>query len=65
MTRWGAARFYKHAVAEVLLEHSAETHVHSPRLDHDSHAALDRNELGAIMLELAGGGTLCLPADRI
>ena len=43
------AGFYKYAVEEELLEHSA--HVRRPRLDYESHAtALDRNELGTILV---------------
>jgi len=45
------AGFYKHAVEEELLEHSPAAHVRRPRLDYESHAtALDRNELGAILV---------------
>jgi site-specific recombinase XerD len=47
------AGFYKYAVEEELLEHSPAAHVRRPRLDYESHAtALDRNELGALMLEI-------------
>ena len=50
------AGFYKYAVEEELLEHSPAAHVRRPRLDCESHAtALDRNELGA-MLVAAGLG---------
>jgi integrase/recombinase XerD len=50
------AGFYKYAVEEELLEHSPAAHVRRPRLDYESHAtALDRNELGA-MLVAAGLG---------
>ena len=50
------AGFYKYAVEEELLEHSPAAHVWRPRLDYESHAtALDRNELGA-MLVAAGLG---------
>jgi integrase/recombinase XerD len=43
--------FYKYAVEEELLEHSPAAHVRRPRLDYESHAtALDRNELGAILV---------------
>ena len=42
---------YKYAVEEELLEHSPAAHVRRPRLDYESHAtALDRNELGAILV---------------
>jgi site-specific recombinase XerD len=51
------AGFYKYAVEEELLEHSPAAHVRRPRLDYESHAtALDRNELGAILVA-AGLGT--------
>ena len=51
------AGFYRYAVEEELLEHSPATHVRRPRLDYESHAtALDRNELGA-MLVAAGLGS--------
>jgi hypothetical protein len=44
------------AVEEELLEHSPAAHVRRPRVDYESHAvALDRNELGA-MLVAAGLG---------
>jgi integrase/recombinase XerD len=43
--------FYKYAVEEELLDHSPAAHVRRPRLDYESHAtALDRNELGAILV---------------
>ena len=45
------AGFCKYAVEEELLEHSPAAHVRRPRLDHESHAtALDRNELGALLV---------------
>ncbi|MGD0064681.1 MAG: site-specific integrase [Streptosporangiaceae bacterium] len=45
------AGFYKYAVQEVLLDHSPAAHVRRPRLDYESHAtALDRNELGALLV---------------
>jgi site-specific recombinase XerD len=45
------AGFYKYAVEEEHLEHSPAAHVRRPRLDYESHAtALDRNELGAILV---------------
>jgi len=45
------AGFYKYAVEEELLEHCPAAHVRRPRLDYDSHAvALDRNELGALLV---------------
>ena len=50
------AGFYRYAVEEELLEHSPAAHVRRPRVDYESHAvALDRNELGA-MLVAAGLG---------
>jgi integrase/recombinase XerD len=45
------AGFYKYAVEEELLEYSPAAHVRRPRLDYESHAtALDRNELGALLV---------------
>jgi hypothetical protein len=45
------AGFYKYAVGEELLEHFPAAHVRRPRLDYESHAvALDRNELGALLV---------------
>jgi integrase/recombinase XerD len=45
------AGFYKYAVEEDLLEHSPAAHVRRPRVDYESHAvALDRNELGALLV---------------
>jgi integrase/recombinase XerD len=45
---------YKYAVEEELLEYSPAAHVRRPRVDYESHAvALDRNELGALLV--AGG----------
>jgi integrase/recombinase XerD len=45
------AGFYKFAVEEELLEYSPAAHVRRPRLDYESHVtALDRNELGAILV---------------
>jgi integrase len=44
-------------VEEELLDHSPAAHVRRPRLDYESHAtALDRNELGALLVA-AGLGT--------
>jgi hypothetical protein len=52
------AGFYKYAVEEELLEHSPAAHVRRPRVDYESHAtALDRNELGALLVA-AGLGWL-------
>ena len=46
---------------EDLLDHSPAAHVRRPRLDYDSHAiALDRNELGALLVA-AGLGS---PAEH-
>jgi integrase/recombinase XerD len=48
------AGFYKYAVEEELLDHSPAAHVRRPRVDYEFHAvALDRNELGALLV--AGG----------
>jgi integrase len=45
------AGFYKYAVEEELIDHSPAAHVRRPRLDYESHAvALDRNELGALLV---------------
>jgi site-specific recombinase XerD len=45
------AGFYKYAVEEELLEHSPAAYVRRPRVDYESHAvALDRNELGALLV---------------
>ena len=55
------AGFYKYAVEEELLDHCPAAHVRRPRVDYESHAvALDRNELGA-MLVAAGLGS---PAEH-
>ena len=51
------AGFYKYAVEEELLGTSPAAHVRRPRVDYESHAvALDRNELGALLVA-AGLGT--------
>jgi hypothetical protein len=51
------AGFRRYAVEEELLEHSPAAHVRRPRLDYDSPAAaLDRNELG-VLLVAAGLGS--------
>ncbi len=51
------AGFYRYAVEEELLDHSPAAHVRRPRIDYESHAtALDRNELGALLVA-AGLGT--------
>jgi integrase/recombinase XerD len=45
------AGFYKYAVEEKLLDHSPAAHVRRPRVDYESPAtALDRNELGALLV---------------
>ena len=50
------AGFYRYAVEEELLDHSPAAHVHRPRLDYESHAtALDRNELGALLVAAGQG----------
>jgi integrase/recombinase XerD len=52
------AGFYRYAVEEDLLEHSPAAHVRRPRVNYESHAvALDRNELGALLVA-AGLGSL-------
>jgi hypothetical protein len=44
------------AVEEELLDHSPAAHVRRPRLDYESHAtALDRNELGALLVPPVSG----------
>ena len=59
------AGFSKYAVEEELLEHSPAAHVRRPRLDYESHAtALDRNELGAILVA-AGLGPPASPAPAL
>ena len=51
------AGFYRYAVEEELLAVSPAAHVRRPRVDYESHAvALDRNELGALLVA-AGLGT--------
>jgi integrase/recombinase XerD len=45
------AGFYRYAVEEELLQHSPAAHVRRPQVDYESHAvALDRNELGALLV---------------
>jgi len=52
------AGFYKYAVEEELLDHSPAAHVRRPRLDYESHAtALDRNELGALLVAAGLGAS--------
>jgi integrase/recombinase XerD len=53
------AGFYKYAVEEELIEHSPAAHVRRPRVDYESHAtALDRNELGALLVAAGLGSAL-------
>src|SRR6516165_10371621 len=53
------AGFYRYAVEEELLEHSPAAHVRRPRVDYESHAvALDRNELGALLVAAGLGSPL-------
>jgi integrase len=53
------AGFYKYAVEEELLDRSPAAHVRRPRLDYESHAtALDRNELGALLVAAGLGPPL-------
>src|SRR5580692_6539007 len=55
------AGFYKYAVEEELLDHSPAAHVRRLRVDYESRAvALDRNELGALLVA-AGLGS---PAEH-
>src|SRR5262249_1313644 len=55
------AGFYRYAVEEELLDHSPAAHVRRARVDYESHAvALDRNELGALLVA-AGLGS---PAEH-
>ena len=61
------AGFYRYAVEEELLDRSPAAHVRRPRVDYESHAvALDRNELGALLvtagLGLAARARADLPA---
>ena len=53
------AGFYRYAVEEEILDHSPAAHVRRPRLDYESHAtALDRNELGAVLVAAGLGSPL-------
>jgi integrase len=55
------AGFCKYAVDEELLDHSPAAHVRRPRVDYESCAvALDRNELGALLVT----GGLGSPAEH-
>ena len=52
------AGFYRYAVEEDLLDHSPAAHVRRPRVDYESHAAaLDRNELGALLVAAGLGSS--------
>jgi integrase/recombinase XerD len=52
------AGFYRYAVEEELLDHSPAAHVRRPRVDYESHAvALDRNELGALLVAAGLGSS--------
>jgi integrase/recombinase XerD len=53
------AGLYKYAVEEELLDRSPAAHVRRPRVDYESHAvALDRNELGALLVAAGLGPPL-------
>jgi integrase/recombinase XerD len=53
------AGFYRYAVEEELIDHSPAAHVRRPRVDDESHAvALDRNELGALLVAAGLGPPL-------
>ena len=53
------AGFYKYAVEEELLDHSPAAHVRRPRVDYESYAvAMDRNELGALLVAAGLGPPL-------
>ena len=55
------AGLYRYAVEEELLEHSPAAHVRRPRVDYESHAtALDRNELGALLVAAGLGSALSM-----
>jgi integrase/recombinase XerD len=52
------AGFYRFAVEEELLDHSPAAHIRRPRVDYESHAvALDRNELGALLVAAGLGSS--------
>src|SRR5690349_13743298 len=54
------AGFYRYAVEEDLLEHSPAAYVRRPRVDYESRAvALDRNELGALLVAAGLGPPPC------
>ena len=53
------AGFYEYAVQEEFLDRSPAVHVRRPRVDYESHAvALDRNELGALLVTAGLGPPL-------
>ena len=53
------AGLYKYAIEEELLDRSPAAHVRRPRVDYESHAvALDRNELGALLVAAGLGPPL-------
>ncbi len=53
------AGFYKYAAEEELLDRWPAAHVRRPRVDYESHAvALDRNELGALLVAAGLGPPL-------
>jgi integrase/recombinase XerD len=53
------AGFYNYTVEEELLDHSPAADVRRPRLDYESHAtALDRNELGALLVTAGLGSPI-------
>ena len=57
------AGFYRYAVEEELLEHSPAVHVRRPRVDDESHAtALDRNEVGALLVAAGLGPAPSTPS---
>jgi len=57
------AGFYRYAVEEELLDHSPAVHVRRPRVDYESHAtALDRNEVGALLVAAGLGPPLSTPS---
>ena len=59
------AGFCKYAVQEEFLDRSPAVHVRRPRVDYESHAvALDRNELGALLVTAGLGPPLERVSDR-
>jgi integrase/recombinase XerD len=59
------AGFYRYAVEEELLEHSPALHVRRPRVDYESHAtALDRNEVGALLVAAGLGPRVSTPSSH-